>query len=544
MGTLVLASAASAQTTPMGTQFTYQGQISKDGSPFTGNCGFLFEVYDASTSGTKIGDTLSRSPVNVSKGFFTVTLDFGAVFHGEARWLDIQAGCPSGSSYVRLDPRQNIMATPFALALPGLHTEMNGTSPNVIGGNSGNSITSGVVGGTISGGGRMDSPPSAPGTNRVTYDFGTIGGGLGNWAGGRIAATVSGGAHNKASEHSATVGGGLGNTASGVYATVGGGSVNRANNNAATVSGGQLNTANNGAATVGGGYKNEANGTYSTVPGGSDNVAQGDYSFAAGRRAKASNQGTFVWSDSTDADFSSTGANQFLIRANGGVGIGTNSPGNLLTVNGNASFGGTAATDVPLEIQGSTAGISLYDRTGGKAERWVIYSNETGAPGTQHLRIWNDMVGNMGDKLSLSPAGNLYLAGCLNATNLICTSDARLKTGITGMSYGLQQLKQLRPVTWKWKDPSRKELPMGLVAQEVEEVIPELIIRGGESNTPLGLNYVGLVPVMIKAIQEQQMQVDTLHRELKDRDEKLAVLEARLAELEQALKRTSPIAEQ
>ena len=382
-----------------------------------------------------------------------------------------------------------------------------------------------MVGATISGGGGANywgynpaqgyflvACPSC--TNRVTDIYGSVVGGLQNTAGDKDAdpkgsrfATVGGGFSNLASGYASTVGGGDANTASGNESIVGGGTYNLASGLGATVGGGGYNTAGTFEATVGGGANNMANGMKSTVggganntasglaatvPGGSYNLAQNDYSFAAGRRAKAYHTGTFVWADSTDADFPSTGGNQFLIRANGGVGIGTNSPGNMLTVNGNASFGGTATSDVPLEIQGSSAGISLYDRTGGKAERWVIYSNETGAPGTQYLRIWSDMAGNKGDKLSLSHSGNLYLTGCLNATNLICTSDARLKTGVTGMSYGLQQLKQLRPVTWKWKDPSRKELPMGLVAQEVEEVIPELVIRGGDSNAPLGLNYVGL----------------------------------------------------
>jgi hypothetical protein len=56
-----------------------------------------------------------------------------------------------------------------------------------------------------------------------------------------------------------------------------------------------------------------------TVPGGLDNNAEGYCSFAEGRRAEALHAGSFVWADSTNADFSSTCDNQFLIRASGGV---------------------------------------------------------------------------------------------------------------------------------------------------------------------------------------------------------------------------------
>src|SRR6185436_19508148 len=92
---------------------------------------------------------------------------------------------------------------------------------------------------------------------------------------------------------------------------------------------------NAGGATVGGGGNNIvlANGLYATIPGGSANTAT-NYAVAAGTRAKANHTGAFVWADSTDADFPSTANNQFLVRASGGVGIGTNNPQSALHVAG------------------------------------------------------------------------------------------------------------------------------------------------------------------------------------------------------------------
>jgi hypothetical protein len=74
-------------------------------------------------------------------------------------------------------------------------------------------------------------------------------------------------------------------------------------------------------ATVGGGYDNTSNGAYSTVTGGSHNAAAGDYSVASGHRARvaAIHSGAFLYADSSDLDFHSARANEFAVRATGGV---------------------------------------------------------------------------------------------------------------------------------------------------------------------------------------------------------------------------------
>ena len=218
-----------------------------------------------------------------------------------------------------------------------LRLEPDAISPGVIGGYSGNSVTGGAYGATIGGGGSSQFPNIA--TDRWT----TVGGGAHNQAGNNAgdlldagSATVSGGGDNIASGQGATVGGGFGNTASGERATVSGGYDGTASGLDATVSGGHMCTASGMEATVGGGESNTASGHFATVPGGGWNTAAGDYSLAAGLRAKANHEGTFVWADSTEADFASTSADQFLVRASGGVGIGTNSPGTMLDVAGGA----------------------------------------------------------------------------------------------------------------------------------------------------------------------------------------------------------------
>ncbi len=179
--------------------------------------------------------------------------------------------------------------------------------PNLIGGSPSNTITAGVHGATISGGGEVADP------NRVTDHYGTIGGGVYNLTGNNDAT---------ASDSYATIGGGYGNTASGVLSTI---------------AGGTYNVASGEGSTIGGGYVNSANGLSATVPGGSANVASGDYSLAAGHKATASHQGSFVWADSQDAYFYSRTTNTFDIRAQNGAWISADStsyPGAYVINNG------------------------------------------------------------------------------------------------------------------------------------------------------------------------------------------------------------------
>jgi hypothetical protein len=178
-------------------------------------------------------------------------------------------------------------------------------APNVIGGSPLNSALTTVVGATIAGGGGYDTSivSMSISNNRVLAHFGTVGGGRGNTASG-FAATVAGGQRN---------------TASGDIATVSGGDINTASGSAATLSGGDDNIASGDYSAVGGGDLNIGSGKSSTVPGGAANLASGDYSFAAGRHAKADDQGSFVWADSTGFDFHSTLADGFFVRCVGGV---------------------------------------------------------------------------------------------------------------------------------------------------------------------------------------------------------------------------------
>jgi len=99
-----------------GAEFTYQGDITVGGPPFTGLCDFEFSLWDDETVGMAVGPTLAMSAVPVTDGLFDVPLYFGRdAFDGAWRWLEIAVVCPSGGALTTLSPRQQLRPAPYAV---------------------------------------------------------------------------------------------------------------------------------------------------------------------------------------------------------------------------------------------------------------------------------------------------------------------------------------------------------------------------------------------------------------------------------------------
>ena len=419
------------------------------------------------------------------------------------------------------------------------------TSVNVIGGYSANSVVSSAVGATIAGGGS-----DTLGTNQVMASFGTVGGGRKNTAHGE--STVGGGANNTASGSAATIGGGANNTASG------------------------------NKATVGGGEGNTASGSSATIPGGSFNTAT-DFAFAAGRQAKANHQGAFVWADSTVADFASTANNQFLIRASGGVGLGTASPSSVLDVKSasgdceigllSGSAGGHRWT---LQSSSGTAGgllsssFQIIDRTAG-ASRLLVATNGnvgigTASPGStlevdsgnevgaadgtgkisagaqsgNHIAIDTDDIQKYDNAttpgtLFLNDYGGNVNIGSAGATTTIDgtfvnASDRNLKEDFQPVESAtvLARLLQLPVSTWKFKGAADARRHVGPMAQDFHAAFNDLLDLKSDDKTIAPLDEAGVAFVSIQALNrklEQKLaQKETEITELKQRLEKLEQL--------------------
>ncbi|UCC31711.1 MAG: hypothetical protein JSU86_05405 [Phycisphaerales bacterium] len=143
---LLVSTGTTSGQTPIGTAFTYQGQLKYNDSAVNDTCDFEFGLWDEPSDGSQVATTLTVDAIEVAEGLFTVALDFGeGAFQGDARWLAMAVCCPSPScTPLPLDGRQKLTPAPHTSALPGLRTEQNATSPNLLGGHSGNMIEAGV----------------------------------------------------------------------------------------------------------------------------------------------------------------------------------------------------------------------------------------------------------------------------------------------------------------------------------------------------------------------------------------------------------------
>ena len=294
----------------------------------------------------------------------------GGSFVGGGRGNRIETSTPS---CVIVGGDQNVLLGDGAVRFIGggrLNSITDGTSNTIVAGEE-NVINTGS-GYSLIGGGW---------SNSITGGYAVISGGFNNTTS-AAHAVIGGGKDNTASGATSSIQGGSGNTANGGFSVIGGGEFNSAGGLKSFVGGGGGNQASGDTSTVGGGTSNQATGLHATIPGGDSNSAA-QRAFAAGTRAKAVHTGAFVWGDSTDADFTSTANNQFIVRASGGVGIGINNPTEALHVSGNILATGTVNGSSDRHVKENFAPVdtqAILEKVAAMPiQRWN-YIGEAGIP--------------------------------------------------------------------------------------------------------------------------------------------------------------------
>jgi hypothetical protein len=234
------------------------------------------------------------------------------------------------------------------------------------------------------------------------------------------------------------------------------------------------------------------------------------------------------------------------------IGFGTSSPGAplhitngkgaTLTSGGYVIAGATNSSNIvidPFRIQarfnGNAAELELnpYGGTtivGGDLSIDGSYIHYQGSPMFQFISAGNiAAVANFYPAIdniySLGKSGNRWTAVWAK-DGTINTSDGRDKKNIRALNYGLKEIMKLKPVRFNWKDNIDNNDKLGLIAQDLQKVLPEVVkdheYRKVDSTNRLervpserlGVMYADIIPVLIKGMQEQQQMIDEQNKKI------------------------------
>src|SRR5258706_2073633 len=116
------------------TEFTYQGSLKDSGNPANATYDFEYLLFDAPTGGSQIGATIPKNAVTVTNGIFAVKLDFGSVFPGANRYLEIRVRLTGQPTLTPLVPRQLVNSSPYSVKSLNADTAANAINAAQLGG--------------------------------------------------------------------------------------------------------------------------------------------------------------------------------------------------------------------------------------------------------------------------------------------------------------------------------------------------------------------------------------------------------------------------
>ena len=277
--------------------------------------------------------------------------------------------------------------------------------------------------------------------------------------------------------------------------------------------------------------------------------------------------------------FGTNGLNRMLLNSEGKLGIGTATPTSALHIENNSFFTGLdnpASNSIPsIYVFNSNNSSSLANslisvRTGGTGGgrpyvSWDIagvsgYSFGINNPTDQMIlnTTWNFttstaannamIINRTGQSRVIIPAssggfvtdwpsgwgGGLatfdFSCAGIYYTSMAARSDKRLKNTIENISNELiNKYLQLRPVSYYWNQDQARDtkLQYGLIAQEVESLLPEMVNTGTDEMKTKSVNYQSLHALSLKVIQEQQKQIEMLQQKQAALEERLLLLESK-----------------
>jgi hypothetical protein len=208
------------------------------------------------------------------------------------------------------------------------------------------------------------------------------------------------------------------------------------------------------------------------------------------------------------------GNTRLNIQPDGKIGIGTLNTTATLEIN--------STTSPNVKINNPNTSTSSFARlqfqSGGNNSRyWDINANNAGSLlSSDVFNFYHPYLGNI---FSLFANGDAVLSG-----NLVQLSDKRLKTNIRPLQNSLQRIQKLNGYSYNWIEKTKDtSTQIGFIAQEVLAQFPELVQEVNQENsaTRLGVNYSSMIPILLEAIKEQQLQIETLQNKIINLEQKL-----------------------
>lgn len=204
------------------------------------------------------------------------------------------------------------------------------------------------------------------------------------------------------------------------------------------------------------------------------------------------------------------GSNEMVsVLQSGNVGIGRPDPDVKLHVTGNRVRLESESRKLDLRADGGAVDV--------QSDTSDLYLHSAGPGG--HNRVIINPFGNEGNVGigTTAPTDKLHVVGNIRANDLIVTSDAALKEDVRPMRDALFKIQQMRGVEFRWKggpDSAPPRQGAGVLAQDVEEASPELVLGATREAKHRGVNLGGLVGMLIEAVKELAEENGALRRRL------------------------------
>jgi len=167
-------------------------------------------------------------------------------------------------------------------------------------------------------------------------------------------------------------------------------------------------------------------------------------------------------------------------------------------------YGLTGAGDI--NITGIVTATTFIGSLTGTATTATLATNAQGLTGAPNITVGIITATSaiVGSAVTINSSG-INITGVVTATNFNSTSDISLKEHIHSIEDPLEKVLKINGVGFRWKDT--KEDSIGVIAQDIEEILPELVKNNDHIKT---VNYNGLIGVLIEAVKEQQRQIEEL----------------------------------